>query len=54
MIDERSRETSWVAGGCSNWYITEDGTNVNNWPGPWLEFKRRTKRLNPGHYRAAA
>jgi cation diffusion facilitator CzcD-associated flavoprotein CzcO len=52
-IDERSETTSWVAGGCHNWYLSEDGTNTNNWPGPWLEFRRRTLKLNPGDYRAA-
>jgi cation diffusion facilitator CzcD-associated flavoprotein CzcO len=51
-IDERSKATSWVAGGCHNWYLSEDGANTNNWPGPWLEFKRRTKKLNPSEYRA--
>jgi cation diffusion facilitator CzcD-associated flavoprotein CzcO len=53
-IDERSASTTWVTGGCHNWYVTEDGANTNNWPGPWLEFRRRTRRINPGHYRVAA
>ena len=52
-IDERSEATSWVAGGCHNWYLSEDGANTNNWPGPWLEYRRRTRRINPGHYRVA-
>ena len=30
------------------------GHNTNNWPGPWLEFRRRTRRINPADYRAAA
>ena len=52
-IEERSRDTTWMSGGCSNWYVT-DGVNVNNWPGPWLEYRRRTHRVNPGDYRVAA
>jgi cation diffusion facilitator CzcD-associated flavoprotein CzcO len=52
-IEERSRETLWMSGGCSNWYVTEEGVNTNNWPGPWLEYRRRTNRLNPGDYRVA-
>jgi len=52
-IDERSEVASWVTGGCHNWYLTADGANSNNWPGQWLEYKRRTKKLNPGEYRAA-
>ena len=52
-MEERSRDTVWLSGGCSNWYVTADGINTNNWPGPWLEFRRRTHRLNPGDYRVA-
>jgi cation diffusion facilitator CzcD-associated flavoprotein CzcO len=51
-IDERSRDTVWITG-CHNWYLSEEGENTNNWPGAWLEYRRRTRRLNPGHYRAA-
>jgi cation diffusion facilitator CzcD-associated flavoprotein CzcO len=50
---ERSAKTVWVTGG-NNWYLNAAGENTNNWPGPWLEFRRRTRRLNPGHYRVAA
>jgi cation diffusion facilitator CzcD-associated flavoprotein CzcO len=52
-IAERSRRTVWMTGGCHNWYVNEAGENTNNWPGPWLEYRRRTRRLNPGDYRAA-
>jgi cation diffusion facilitator CzcD-associated flavoprotein CzcO len=49
----RSAETVWMAGGCHNWYLNEAGENTNNWPGAWLEFHRRTRRINPGDYRVA-
>jgi cation diffusion facilitator CzcD-associated flavoprotein CzcO len=49
----RSQRTQWVNGGCTNWYVNGEGINTNNWPGPWLEYRRRTKRINPGDYRAA-
>ena len=52
-IAERSRDSVWLSGGCQSWYLNEAGENTNNWPGPWLEFRRRTRRLNPGEYRAA-
>ena len=52
-IDRRSRETVWTTGGCTNWYTNEAGRNTNNWVGPWLEYRRRTRRINPGDYRAA-
>jgi cation diffusion facilitator CzcD-associated flavoprotein CzcO len=52
-IAERSRRTVWMTGGCHNWYVTDAGENTNNWPGPWLEYRRRTRRINPADYRAA-
>jgi cation diffusion facilitator CzcD-associated flavoprotein CzcO len=52
-IAERSRRTVWMTGGCHNWYVTDGGDNTNNWPGPWLEYRRRTRRIRPTDYRAA-
>ena len=52
-IEERSKRTVWTSGGCANWYVNEKGENTNNWPGPWLEYRRRTRRINPGDYRVA-
>lgn len=51
---ERSADTIWVNGGCTSWYTNAEGHNTNNWPGPWLEYRRRTRRINPADYRAAA
>ena len=51
---ERSADTVWASGGCSNWYLNGKGENTNNWPGAWLEYRRRTRRINPGDYRVAA
>jgi cation diffusion facilitator CzcD-associated flavoprotein CzcO len=51
-MDERSAHTVWITG-CANWYVNEAGENTNNWPGPWLEYRRRTRRINPADYRAA-
>ena len=52
-IAERSARTVWTCGEGSNWYVNEAGENTNNWPGPWLEFRRRTRRINPADYRVA-
>jgi hypothetical protein len=51
-LDRRNGRTIWVNGGCSSWYVP-DGLQTNNWPGSWLEYRRRTRRLDPAHYRAA-
>jgi cation diffusion facilitator CzcD-associated flavoprotein CzcO len=52
-IDRRNTQTIWVNGGCESWYTNDAGLNTNNWPGSWLEYRRRTRRINPGDYRAA-
>ena len=49
-IAERSVPTRWTRGGCDSWYINGEGVNTNNWPGPWLEFRRRTSRLDPSEF----
>ena len=53
-IDRRSADTVWVTGGCANWYVDEQGRNTNNWPGPWLEYNRRTRRIDPADYEFVA
>lgn len=50
-MDERGQKTVWVNGGCGSWYVNEKGQNTNNWPGAWLEYRRRTKTINPRDYR---
>ena len=49
-IDRRSADTVWITGGCGNWYVDEQGRNANNWVGPWLEYQRRTRRIDPADY----
>jgi cation diffusion facilitator CzcD-associated flavoprotein CzcO len=40
-----SAGTVWESG-CSSWYLA-GGRNINNWPGSTLEYRRRTRRLDP-------
>ncbi len=35
------------AEGCTSWYLTASGRNTQNWPGTTLDFRRRTRRLDP-------
>jgi cation diffusion facilitator CzcD-associated flavoprotein CzcO len=35
------------AQGCRSWYLTADGRNTQNWPGTTIDFRRRTRRLDP-------
>lgn len=49
-IAERSEATKWTQGGCTSWYINGEGVNTSNWPGAWLEFKRRLERVEPSDF----
>ncbi|WP_433226363.1 flavin-containing monooxygenase [Actinomadura formosensis] len=48
---ERMRATVWEAG-CRSWYMTADGTVVNNWPGFTFAYRRATRRPDPRHFTA--
>ena len=49
-MDVRSQNSAWTTGGCGNWYVNARGENTNNWPGSWLEYRRRTKKLDTENY----
>lgn len=42
-------KTVWH-GGCTNWYVDENGNDPSNWPWLWSTYRRRTERLDPGAY----
>ena len=52
-IDQRSTGHRVDDRRLHHWYTNAEGRNTNNWVGPWLEYRRRTRRINPGDYRAA-
>jgi cation diffusion facilitator CzcD-associated flavoprotein CzcO len=49
-LQEQLAHSVWTAG-CSNWYVTESGKVVNNWPGLSSQYDRRTRALDPDDYR---
>ena len=51
-LQEQLAESVWTAG-CSNWYVTESGKVVNNWPGLSSQYDRLTRELDPDDYRMA-
>jgi cation diffusion facilitator CzcD-associated flavoprotein CzcO len=51
---QRRLSTSVWMTGCNNWYVDEHGRNTNNWPGFTLEYRRRTRRLDPADYEPVA
>ena len=48
-MQKRLSTSVWMTG-CNNWYVDEHGRNTNNWPGYTLEYRRRTRRLDPADY----
>ena len=48
-MQSRLSTSVWQTG-CNNWYVDEHGRNTNNWPGFTLEYRRRTRHLDPGDY----
>jgi len=50
-IDERAATTSWVVGGCRNWYVDErSGRLTLLWPGTVAEFRDRLARIDPAAF----
>ena len=49
-LRERQRRTVWSTGGCSSWYVDEQGRDPTNWPGYTLEYRRRTADVDAGVY----
>jgi cation diffusion facilitator CzcD-associated flavoprotein CzcO len=48
MVQRRLKKTVWNAN-CTSWYKTGDGIMVNNWCGPTLEYRWRTRRPHADH-----
>ena len=52
-VQQRLDDSVWTAG-CHNWYQTESGKVVSNWPGFTVEYRRLTRRPNLADFRIAA
>ncbi|MFC9473042.1 flavin-containing monooxygenase [Nocardia sp. NPDC056952] len=46
-VERLGAGTVWTSGGCTSWYLNEDGRNTNIWPGSTFDFRRRTLRFDP-------
>jgi len=40
----------WNTGGCTNWYLTDEGKNTNNWSGLTLSYRKTTQKINLHDY----
>ncbi|SDF64829.1 flavin-containing monooxygenase [Pseudonocardia oroxyli] len=53
-IQDRLSTAVWATGGCASWYLDEHGRNRTLWPGYTFSFRRRTRRIDPGHHEMIA
>lgn len=53
-IQRRLGKAVWAKGGCASWYLDEHGRNRTLWPGYTFDFRRRTRKLDPGHHELVA
>ncbi|WP_354699377.1 Baeyer-Villiger monooxygenase [Paraconexibacter sp. AEG42_29] len=45
-VQQRSQGTVWLSGGCSSWYLADDGRNVTLWPDLMAAFEKRTRAFD--------
>ncbi|AXQ31147.1 NAD(P)/FAD-dependent oxidoreductase [Solimonas sp. K1W22B-7] len=49
-MKERSRKTTWVAGGCKSYYQNSEGGNGGLWPNWSFLYRRRTQHFDLDNY----
>ncbi|RII14992.1 4-hydroxyacetophenone monooxygenase [Streptomyces sp. YIM 130001] len=49
-VQERMKRTVWNTGGCTSWYLDENGKNTTIWPGTTTEFRAATRRVDLAEY----
>jgi cation diffusion facilitator CzcD-associated flavoprotein CzcO len=49
-IQTRMSRTVWNAGGCSSWYLDEQGRNTTLWPTFTWRFRQATRHFRPEEY----
>ncbi|HSV40896.1 MAG TPA: NAD(P)/FAD-dependent oxidoreductase, partial [Nocardioidaceae bacterium] len=46
----RLRNSVWAVGGCTSWYVNDEGKVTNNWPGLMSEYRRKTRKFDSANY----
>jgi len=49
-VQARAASTVWNSGGCSSWYLDDDGRNTTLWPDYTFRFIRRARVFCPDDY----
>jgi cyclohexanone monooxygenase len=47
-IEQRSEGTIWTTGGCSSWYLDDNGRNTTLWPDFTFRFRKLCREFEPG------
>ncbi len=53
-IDKRMERTVWLRGGCTSWYLDEQGRNVTLWPASSLRFRHLLGTIEESDYEFGA
>ena len=53
QVQERSRGTVWLDGGCASWYLDRHGRNTTVWPDFSFRFERELRSFDPAEYEFA-
>jgi cyclohexanone monooxygenase len=49
-LQDRMKNTIWMTGGCSSWYLDEHGNNTTLWPNFTFRFRTLTRRFDADAY----
>ncbi|MGC5563997.1 flavin-containing monooxygenase [Streptomyces sp. FR-108] len=49
-VQKRMERTVWSTGGCTSWYLDENGVNTTVWPGTTTEFRAATRHVDLAEY----
>ncbi|MBB5234010.1 cation diffusion facilitator CzcD-associated flavoprotein CzcO [Deinococcus budaensis] len=49
-LQDKLRGTVWMQGGCTSWYIDDQGRNTSLWPERAAQFRRTLSRFDPSLY----
>jgi hypothetical protein len=49
-VQDKSRGSVWLKGGCASWYLDSEGVNRALWPASTVNFWLRTRRARPADF----
>jgi cation diffusion facilitator CzcD-associated flavoprotein CzcO len=49
-VQDRSRGSVWLKGGCASWYLDSEGVNRSLWPASTVNFWLRLRRVKPADF----